>query len=254
MSNQNAVVPAAPNLPVGPSAPFVARIRAEWRKSLEGILEVGKILVEAKAKLGHGQYMKMIENDLPFGYDTANKIKAIAEDKRMLNMELVPYLPPSWYALHKLTRLDDSVFYQAIKDGRIYPGMERKEVDSLIKHPAISAPTVRRQSKRQSNGDADRQESAKSTNSPVSTAVKIIFTTGEFELVRNVMMVADRTGLVQEVAKRLWPSEEACLSMPPPDSYELAEKLEMEEVLVGLSAIGDWNTMEGEFSTESTGS
>ncbi|MBF0401300.1 MAG: hypothetical protein HQL90_11080, partial [Magnetococcales bacterium] len=212
-----------------------------------------RLLIEVKVNFGDEPYHKMVENHLPFNRHTAFMLTKIAMDKRITNVQFTERLPPSWYSLYELTHLKDSDFYQSVEKGLIHPGMTQKETKRLVSNPHASTPAVRTQSKRQSNGDADRQESAKSTNSPVSTAVKIIFTTGEFELVRNVMMVADRTGLVQEVAKRLWPSEEACLSMPPPDSYELAEKLEMEEVLVGLSAIGDWNTMEGEFSTESTG-
>lgn len=256
MPDQNAIVPATPNLPAGPTAPFVERIRAEWRKSLEGILEAGRILIEAERELGKTRYLNMVQFQLPFSRATASKLRIIAGDKRIASCSFTNSLPPSWDSLYQLTHLKDEVFYQAITDGRIHAGITQKETKRLVNNP--NAPSVRQQSRRQSEGEADGQKSAESAKSAKSTgstgstspstspAVEITLTEGEFELIRNVMMLADKKGLVQEVAQRLWPNEDACFRMAPPHPFDLAEKLELDETLAGLSGVGDWNTMEGE--------
>jgi len=38
---------------------FARRINAAWRKSVEGIFEAGRLLVGAKAALGHGAFTKI---------------------------------------------------------------------------------------------------------------------------------------------------------------------------------------------------
>lgn len=246
----NALVPAAPNLPVGPSAPFVERIQVSWRKSLEGILEAGRILVEAENKLGKTRYLHMVQFELPFSRTTASRLRIVAGDRRIEECATSHRLPPSWFALYELTHLKDEAFYQAVADGRIHAGMTVKETKRLVNN-RIPDPSVRRQSRRATEGGVDGEsaksaESTKSTDLSTSPAITISFTPGEWELIRAVITEADRAGLVERIAQRLWPNEHACLAMTPPDSFGLAEKLELDETLVGLSCIGDWQTLEGE--------
>lgn len=241
-----------PNLPVGPSRPYVERIQAEWRKSLEGILEAGRILIEAENKLGKTRYLNMVQFELPFTRTTASRLRIIAGDKRITDCAYTHRLPPSWFTLYELTHLKDDAFYQAVEKGLIHPGMTQKETKRLVNNPN-TAPSVRRQEgKRPPEGEADGQKSAQSAQSTESTrpstspVIKMSFTPGEWELIRAVLTAADRAGLVEQVAMELWPSEESCFRLTPPDSYVLAEKLELDETLTGLSVIGDWQTLEGE--------
>lgn len=98
---------------------FAARISAAWRRSIEAVIETGKLLIEAKGKLGHGEFTKMIEKRLPFGAETAQRLMKIARDKRITNPAHGPHLPASWRSLHELTTLSDEEFAAALKDGRI---------------------------------------------------------------------------------------------------------------------------------------
>ena len=52
---------------------------------MEGIIEVGRTLVEAKKELQHGEFLAMIRNSLPFGEDTAQRLMTIARDERLTN-------------------------------------------------------------------------------------------------------------------------------------------------------------------------
>jgi hypothetical protein len=62
---------------------WVQEITATWRKSLESILDTGRLLIEAKEKLDPGEFLEMIVRDLPFGERTAQRLMAIARDERL---------------------------------------------------------------------------------------------------------------------------------------------------------------------------
>lgn len=108
------------------AAEWSERIAQTWRKSVEAIIEVGTLLIEAKASLPHGQFELMIEEDLPFGPRAAQMLMTVAADPRIANHG--SQMPPSWRTLHELTRLDDQTFAARLADGTIRPDMERREV------------------------------------------------------------------------------------------------------------------------------
>lgn len=84
------------------------KISSAWQKSVEGIIETGQLLIEAKINLPHGEFTKMIKNRLPFSEQTARKLMAVASDERIVNHALVRVLPSSWGTLYELTKLDDN--------------------------------------------------------------------------------------------------------------------------------------------------
>lgn len=106
------------------------RIAAAWRKTVEGFLEAGRLIAEAKAALPHGEFLAMIEHDLPFKPSTAQRLMKIAADKRLSNAAHVQLLPPHWGTLYELTKLDDKRFEQKLASGQIHPEMLRRDVAS----------------------------------------------------------------------------------------------------------------------------
>jgi hypothetical protein len=46
---------------------LTARFRNALKKSVEGIIEAGRVLIEAKNELEHGQFIDWVVNDLRFG-------------------------------------------------------------------------------------------------------------------------------------------------------------------------------------------
>ncbi len=110
---------------------FAERITASWRKSVEAIIEVGRLLTHAKAQLDHGEFASMIDAKLPFGPRTARRLMAIGRDQRLTNRTHVSVLPNSWGTLYELTKLDDTEFTTRIADGTIHPDMERKDVSTV---------------------------------------------------------------------------------------------------------------------------
>jgi hypothetical protein len=109
---------------------WATRIWAVWQKSVDNIIETGRLLHAAKAdpKMQHGEWGTMVESDLPFNRHTAHKLMQIAGDKRLTNVSQGKHLPPSWTTLYELTKLDDDTLERKLRDGTIHPGMRRKDV------------------------------------------------------------------------------------------------------------------------------
>jgi N6-adenosine-specific RNA methylase IME4 len=110
---------------------WAGRIRVAWNKTREGVIEVGRLLTEAKEGLEHGEFEAMVSNDLPFAPNTAQIFMKIARDPRLSNPQHVELLPPSWGTLYELSKLDDGTFDHAITKGLIRPDMERKDAERL---------------------------------------------------------------------------------------------------------------------------
>jgi hypothetical protein len=115
------------------AAQIIAVLDQTIRRTVEGFIEMGRMLIEAKRQLDYGDFTTMIESDLPFGERTAQRLMAIAEDQRLPTH--VSVLPPSWGTLYELTRLPDEAFERAISEGRINPDMERADVQRLLPEP-----------------------------------------------------------------------------------------------------------------------
>ena len=112
--------------------PWADRITVAWNKARDGVFEVGRLLIDAKAALPHGKFTRMIENALPFSAGTAQRLMKIASDPRLANPAHVPHLPASWGTLHELTKLKGSTFADAIERGVIRPDMERQDVTAYL--------------------------------------------------------------------------------------------------------------------------
>jgi N6-adenosine-specific RNA methylase IME4 len=112
---------------------WALRITMRWRASVEAIIEVGQLLIDAKGRLPHGEFGTMLENALPFGERTAQRLMAIAGDKRLSNPTHVSRLPASWGTLYELTQLSDAEFDRGVEQQVIRPDMERREIAARIR-------------------------------------------------------------------------------------------------------------------------
>ena len=110
---------------------YAARITKAMSGTVQAILETGQLLVEAKVKLKHGDWLELVENDLPFEARTAQRLMAITHDTRLTNTTHASYLPPNWTTLYQLSQLHDDEFERGIEQGVIRPDMKRSEVKRL---------------------------------------------------------------------------------------------------------------------------
>ena len=101
------------------------------RTSVNSIIECGRLLIAAKDELKHGEFLKMIENNLPFKRSTAQALMKIAKDGRITKNQR-GCLPAHWSTLIKLIQLPDAAFEARIADGTIHPGLERRPAVEMI--------------------------------------------------------------------------------------------------------------------------
>src|SRR5215213_1253310 len=86
---------------------WAGAIATAWNKQVDGIFETGMLLESAKSELPHGEWLKLIEAELPFTRTTASRLVQISEDGRLRNDAHVHHLPVAWGTLYELTKLDE---------------------------------------------------------------------------------------------------------------------------------------------------
>lgn len=123
---------------------WAPRINAEWRKSVEGILGVGRQLIAAKEACEHGEFLRLfkghenaVSEPLPFGRQAGEQLMAVARCEPIANCQHVSTLPQSWGTLYELTKLDDEQIVAGIKAGEITAGMTRAEACALRVEPSV---------------------------------------------------------------------------------------------------------------------
>ena len=117
------------------------RISTQVGKSVEALIEVGRLLVQAKADLPHGEWGRLFSEELiPFSQNTAGQLMAISSNRILSNSAHVQNLPPSWGTLYELTKVPDITLANALKDGVITPDMPRSAVAGLLPAKAAREP------------------------------------------------------------------------------------------------------------------
>jgi len=119
---------------------WVERIRRKLGESAQNVIDAGRLLIEAKIKVGHGNFERMfadhddpVTDPLPFGVRTAQRLIAIADDGCWLSKAThASLLPSSWMTLYELSRLSGELAAAAIEDVRINPAMERRDARDLL--------------------------------------------------------------------------------------------------------------------------
>lgn len=111
---------------------WAERISTHHQRSVESVIETGRLLMKAKSELQHGEWGRLFdERMLPFDQGTAGRLIAIASHPLLSNSAHAPNLPVSWATLYELTKVPEPTLKGALKDGIITPDMPRKAVKAL---------------------------------------------------------------------------------------------------------------------------
>lgn len=114
---------------------WAGRIAGALGKSVEGIIEAGALLTEAKADLAHGEFLYMVKADLRLTPRTAQRLMAIAANPVLSNGTKSSYLPTSWTTLYELSRWEPRVLEAAVrKHGRIKSDTRRADLEPIRKN------------------------------------------------------------------------------------------------------------------------
>jgi len=119
------------------------RICTQLGKSVESIIEVGRLLVKAKADLVHGEWGRLFDDQLvPFGQRTAHMLMTVAKHPQISNRNIYSNLPTTWTTLYQLTKVEPTRLSAAFKDGTVTPDMKGRDVKALL--PPTKTRTTRR--------------------------------------------------------------------------------------------------------------
>lgn len=124
----------APTLEIvreNPELDWSERICASWRKSVEAIVETGRLLVQAKQELPHGGFETMVETKLPFGKRTARMLMQIANHPVLADRNHGADLPASWRTLAELSKLSEAELRPALAQHKIRPDLKREDVPKI---------------------------------------------------------------------------------------------------------------------------
>jgi N6-adenosine-specific RNA methylase IME4 len=114
-------------------ARYAKQIQHAVSESVRSFVECGRLLSEVKAELDRGEFTEWVESELPFGIRTAQRLMAVAADKRISKATHGSHLPASWHTLYEITKLSDSEFNARLRDGTISPETERSTITAITK-------------------------------------------------------------------------------------------------------------------------
>lgn len=108
-----------------------AHVSEAWQNAVESIVETGRRLIEAKQRIGHGNWLPTVKL-LPFGDDTARALMQVARHPDIANHEHVRDLPPSWGTLRVLAQLPEGEIPKRIDAGEITPELDRATAQQWV--------------------------------------------------------------------------------------------------------------------------
>ncbi len=115
------------------------RFRNALKQSVVGIIEAGKVLIEAKNKLPHGDFTDWVDGELRFGalaktgsreanIRKGQMLMMLAEHEVISDPSLWHALPPSIRTLYELTLIrPQQRLVKLIEKGRVHAGTTREE-------------------------------------------------------------------------------------------------------------------------------
>lgn len=106
-----------------------AHVSEAWQNAVDSIVETGRRLIEAKDRVGHGNWLPTVDL-LPFSEQTARKLMQIARHPDISNRAHARDLPPSWYTLAVLAQLPPGEIPKRIEAGEITPELDRATAQS----------------------------------------------------------------------------------------------------------------------------
>jgi hypothetical protein len=150
-SRMEAVRTAAERLPTREA--YVQELTRLWREAQDRFVAIGEYLMHAKETLAHGEYEKMVANDLPFGRAVAHSLRTVAlavQEGRLGKVEL----PRSYTTAYFLATLEPHHLALARERGLVRQDVPRSTIDAFrrelkdpqrkaLDHPSLTKERLR---------------------------------------------------------------------------------------------------------------
>lgn len=128
---------------------FIVEIGKLWDEAQEKFLTIGRYLIQAKARLKHGEFETMIASQLPFGRGVAYQLRMVAQAVEQAKLE-ESTLPRSYSNAFRLAQMDKIVLERARESNLVRPDVTRREIVDFL--GIISAEAERRRPQRERMG------------------------------------------------------------------------------------------------------
>lgn len=125
---------------------FVTEIEKLWDEAQEKFLTIGRYLIQAKARLKHGEFETVVASQLPFGRGVAYQLRVVAQAVEQAKLE-ESTLPRSYSNAFRLAQMDKTVLERARESNLIRPEVTRREIVDFLE--IISAEAERRRPERE---------------------------------------------------------------------------------------------------------
>lgn len=106
-------------------------VREAMGSAVEAVVEVGRRLREMKEKVGHGNWLPLVDR-LPISERTARRFIQIASHPDLQIGHSVSDLPPSYGTLSVLAALPPGGIARLVADGSVTPETTRAEAQALV--------------------------------------------------------------------------------------------------------------------------
>ena len=110
-----------------PVSHYVQQITENWKKSLESVLNVARLLVEAEQKLNKKEWRTLVK-ELPFSKSITSRLLSVGKDKRITDPVHLSILPFSYATLYEISLLTDDEFKKAKCQGILNQRVYRKTI------------------------------------------------------------------------------------------------------------------------------
>lgn len=152
----------------GTAESWAEQVNWQAAKTVDAIVAVGRVLIAAKARLPHGEFLRMFTDGLiAMPPTTARRLMAIARHAVLANGAHLLVLPRNWTVLYELSKLPNETLRFAIAEGLVSPAMSKKQVLELRPAPppaqesvasvAVAVPRARTKADRAARLDHIRQ-------------------------------------------------------------------------------------------------
>jgi hypothetical protein len=111
---------------------YTTESRKRYSSGVEGIIDFGRCLIEAKSKLLPADWKRFTETDrCPVSLTVATRYMRIAESPHILNAENWTRLPIGWNLLYQISLLTQEQFDNGIQHEQITPTVTLKKLREL---------------------------------------------------------------------------------------------------------------------------
>jgi hypothetical protein len=122
---------------------WAGEINERLCRVVRAVIEAGRLLLEAKARLRHGEWERLFQghphavaNALPISVNTAQRLMAIARHPIVSNPAYAERMPRAWTTLYELTKLDSTTLETSLANGRVHPALDRRGAVALRATPS----------------------------------------------------------------------------------------------------------------------